>query len=313
MTGIEGAAVAFYSCASAEQQGILATTGYVLPAGLGRTVAPAPPAPPAQKPERSAAVADGSLGNVDVAGVKLGMSLDEVRAVLKSKKLLAYYELTETLGDRTHGSVQPIVNGRFVNVIAAWTPAPSSAGGDGFGWDGESYEVMFTPVPGRERAMAIVHSANYGPANAVREIALENGLVKKYGGFNGSNELPESPTWRIQSSGMVQVGDACNRRGLFGGLSGSGLKNVNRHNLALETTPEEFRFQIDHCGVAIVTEDHSTANVAAPRGDRDIERFTVTAYSPSIGSEGAAVAAQLRTAGDAVNVPRANGQPAPNL
>ena len=313
MTRIEGAAVAFYSCGSAEQQGILVTTGYMVPARTGAMVAPASPVP---KPERSANVAEGSPGNVDVAGVKLGMSLDEVRAVLKSKKLLAYYELTETLdrADPSKGTTQPMVDGRFVNVVAAWTPAPSSPVAEDFGWDGESYEVMFTPLPGGERAMAIVHSAAYAPASAVREIALENALVKKYGGFDGSHDLPESPTWRIQSSGTVLVGDACNRRGLFGGLGGSSLKNVSRQNLALRTTPEEFRFQIDHCGVAIVTEDHSTANAAASREDRDVKRVTVTAYSPSIGSEGAAMAAQLiRTTGDAGNARRTKEQPAPNL
>ena len=51
------------------------------------------------------------------------------------------------------------------------------------------------------------------------ETALDNGLVKKYGGFATANELPDSPTWRFQSGGNVQVGDPCNRRGIFGGLS----------------------------------------------------------------------------------------------
>jgi hypothetical protein len=165
--------------------------------------------------------------------------------------------------------------------------------------------------------MAIVHSAAYSPANAVREMALENALVKKYGGFAGSNDLPDSPTWRIQGSGKVQVGDPCNRRGIFGGLGGLNFGNEPRPNLALKTAPDEFRFQIDRCGVAIVTEDHSTANGGAPREDRIITQFTVTAYSPPIAFEGATTAAQLmQTAGEAVNkadAPRTKRQPAPNL
>ena len=314
MTGIKASAVSLYSCVSAEQQGILVTTGYVLSVGAGRAIAPALQAPsPAVVP----ALPGVSPDKIDVAGVKLGMSLDEVRAVLKSKKLLDYYEATETLGDvdSTKGAVHPR-SGRFVNVIAAWTP-PASPMGDTVGGDGEAYEVMFTPVPGKERVMAIVHSAAYSPANAVREMALDNGLVKKYGGFAGSGDLPASPTWRIQGSGTVQVGDACNRRGLFGGLSGLNVGNATRPNIALRTTPDEFRFQIDRCGVAIVTEDHSTANGAAPPEDRVVTRFTVTAYSPSIGLEGATMAAQLiQAAGDAVNkanVPGTKDQPAPNL
>jgi len=166
--------------------------------------------------------------------------------------------------------------------------------------------------------MAIVHSVGYSPANAVREMALENGLIKKYGGFATPDDLPASPTWRFQRGGNVVVGDSCNRRGIFGGLSGLSAGNATRRqNLALKTTPDEFRFQIDRCGVAIVTEDHSTANGGAPREDRIVTRFTVTAYSPSIGSEGATAATQLiQSAGDTVNkasAARAKDPFAPNL
>jgi hypothetical protein len=202
-----------------------------------------------------------------------------------------------------------------VNVIAAWTPPPRS-GGDSSAEDAESYEVMFTPVPGKERAMAIIHSVSYSPANAVRERALDNGLVKKYGGFNAPDDLPTSPTWRIQSNGTVQVGDPCDRRGIFGGLGGANLGDATRENIALKTASDEFRFQIDHCGVVIVTEDHATTNAAAPAEDRVIARFTVTAYSPSIGFEGSAAAQLIQTGGAASNKPKVQrnpNQPAPNL
>jgi len=48
-----------------------------------------------------------------------------------------------------------------VNVIAAWTPSASGAPGEDFESDGQSFEVMFTPVPGEERAMAIVHTQGF--------------------------------------------------------------------------------------------------------------------------------------------------------
>jgi hypothetical protein len=325
MTGIKGSSVSLYSCDSAERQGVLVTTGYVLKGGAGRVIAPpsqaqiAAPAQiptPAQIPAGVPALADVSPDKVDVAGVKLGMSPDEVRAILKSKKLWNYYESTETLGriDSTKDARQPIADGRFVNVIASWTASPSSSAGDARAEEGESYEVMFTPVPGKERAMAIVHSVGYSPANAVRETALQHGLVKKYGGFVAPDDLPGSPTWRFQSGGNVQVGDPCNRRGIFGGLSGFNVGTASRQNLALKTTLDEFRFQTDRCGIAIVTEDHSTANGAAPREDRTVTRFTVTAYSPSIGLEGATTAAQLlQTGGNKTGVARAKDSLAPNL
>jgi hypothetical protein len=313
MTRIESATVSLYRCDDAEKQGMLVTTGYSSRVGAGGVVAPASQA---HTQVGGPALPD-APDKVDVAGVKLGMSPDEVRAILKSKKLFGYYESTETLGrfDSTKGALQPIANGRFVNVMATWAPAPSV--GDARGEVGESYEVMFTPVPGKERAMAIVHSVGYSPADAVRETALENGLVKKYGGFATPDDVPGSPTWRFQNGGNVQVGDPCNRRGIFGGLSGLNVESATRQNLALKTTPDEFRFQMDRCGIAIVTEDHSTANGGAPREDRIVSRFTVTAYSPSIGFEGATTAAQLiQTAGDAENkasAARGKDQLAPNL
>ena len=328
-TGIKGSSVSLYSCDTAEKEGMLVTAGYVSGAGDAGVASPAPraqipaaaPAPP-QIPASAPALPSTSpdkVDVVDVAGVKLGMSPDEVRAILKSKKLSNYYESTEALGhvDPTQGAPQPRAAGRFVNVIAGWTPPPSSPDGDARGEDGESYEVMFTPVPGKERAMAIVHSVEYSPANAVRETALDNGLVKKYGGFATANDLPNAPTWRFQSGGNVQVGDPCNRRGIFGGLSGLNAGSATRRNLALKTTPDEFRFQIERCGMAIVTEDHSTANGGAPREDRMVMRFTVTAYSPSIGLEGAATAGQLiQSAGVSVtraSAARPKDSPAPNL
>ena len=324
MTGIKNGAVSFYSCATAEQQGMLVTTGYVLsgPAAAKVTPASAAPTPQAQTrleapppPGVSADKVDVPTDQIDVAGVKLGMSPDEVRAVLKSKMLHDYNESAETLSymDSTKGTFQQVPNGRFVNVIAAWT-APPSTTRDNFGVDGESYEIMFTPVPGRERAMGIVHSVGYSLANAIHESTLESGLIKKYGGFAGSNDLPESPTWHFRNGGNVQAGDSCN--GIFGGLGGLNVAKP-RENIALKRAPDDFRSQIDRCGTAVVTEDHHTANGGALREDRLVTRFTVTAYSPSIGFEGAKTAARLiQAAGGTVkksDASRAKEQPAPSL
>jgi hypothetical protein len=242
-----------------------------------------------------------------------------VRAVLKSKHLLDYNESAETLSylDSIKGVMQAIPNGRFVNVIAAWTAPPLSAAADTFAVDGESFEVMFTPVPGKERAMGIVHSVGYSPANAIHEIALESGLVKKFGSFSGSNDLPEAPTWRFQSDGRVQVGDLCNRRGTFGGLGELSAAKTARENLALKGTPEDFRVQVERCGAVLVTEDHYTANGGALRADRLVTRYTVTAYSPSIAFEGANAAAQFIQAASGTGkksaTPHSKDQPPPNL
>ncbi|HEV7614275.1 MAG TPA: hypothetical protein VGO37_20535 [Steroidobacteraceae bacterium] len=310
MTTIKSGAVSFYSCDNAERQGNLVTAGYPLIPGAGAEIPRAGPAP-AQHGQAPINTASPSPDRIDVAGVRLGMTPDQVRTVLKSKNLLDYHESAQSLDDLGSAgrAARSMTDRRFVNVIAAWTaPMPASAG-DRQG--GESYEVMFTPVPGRERVMAIVHSAAYAAANAVSESMVEHALVTKYGGYSGTDGLPASPMWRFQSGGGVLVGDSCNRRAIFGGLSQLNVGAPARQNIALTTTAEEFRYQIDRCGVAIVTEDHSTLNSNASTQDRLITQFTVTAYSPSIGFDGASAAMQLIQAAGKGEASRI--QPAPDL
>ncbi len=275
MTGIKATSVSTYSCDSAEQQGILVTAGFVLPAGSAKASAPPPPsaASPVQAAQPPSAPAAERL---DVAGIKLGMSPDEVRAVLRSKKLLNYFEAADALS----GS-----DGRYVNFVSAWSASGASAADR----QGELYEVMFTPVPGKERAMAVVHSIAYLPSNAIAEAGFDEALIKKYGGYKSVDGMSESPTWRVQSDGSVQVGDSCNRRGLFGGVSEFSPGTAARPNLVLKTALDEFQFQIQQCGVAIATEDHV---VLQGNGPRKITRITVSAYSPSLGLAGATAAAQ---------------------
>jgi hypothetical protein len=289
MTGIKATAVSTYSCASAEQEGILITTGYVLPANAEVSASAPPPSTPAQT------LAATSAERIDVAGIKLGMSPEEVRAVLKSKKLLNYFESADVLSR---------ADARYINTISAWTAPAGTATVDR---QGESYEVMFTPVPGKERAMAIVHSMAYLPTNAIGEASLNDALVKKYGGFKSADGIPESPTWRVQSDGSVQVGDSCNRRGIFGGSSEFVPSGAGKPNLALNTALDEFQFQIQQCGVAIATEDHGVVKAEA---GRLVTRVTVSAYSPVLGLAGATAAAQtLATARSVVT----DGRSAPNL
>jgi hypothetical protein len=345
MTGIKFDAVSLYTCAMAEQKGYLVSTGYLL---IGPAQAHATPPAPVAAPPPPAAVAPGvatpavaaaappaatsppsvapplpvvapppvrmAADKIDVAGVKLGMSPDAVRAVLKSKNLHNYKEWTETLSSLSAAGVsQPIPNGRFVNVIATWTPTAAAAGGEDFEGAGESFEVMFTPVPGGERAMAIVHTEGFSRQDAIHETALDEGLVKKYGGYVSAGALPESVTWRFQSDGSVQVGDACGRRGAFGGLGGLSVANAPRENLALRRTPQELQSQVERCGDATVTADHFTPNGGALPADRLVTRFTVTAFSPALGLEGARKAAQLVQAAGPSSEARSKDGKTPDL
>lgn len=310
MTGIKIDAVSMYACTKAEQKGYLVSTGYVLHLPRQARAEPAPsasptPAPPPQPPPAPISSAPPAVAmaqvparmpadRIDVAGIKLGMSPADVRAVLKSKSLRHYKEWTEGLSaPGARGVAQPIPNGRFVNVIAAWTPPQAAAPDDDFQGAGESFEAMFTPVPGAERVMAIIHSEGFSQADAIHETVLDQGLLKKYGGYIAAGDLPESVTWRFQSDGSVQVGDACGRRGTFGGLGGLSVANTPRENIALRKTPEELRAQLERCGDATVTADHFTPNGGALASDRLVTRFTVTAFSPALALDGAQKASQL--------------------
>ena len=169
------------------------------------------------------------------------MSPDEVKAVLKSKTLRDRNEWSETLSyrDPETGKMQPVANGRFVNVIAASNSAASAADGN-YETDGESFEVMFTPVPGHERAMAIVHTVGYSTSNAVHETALESGLAEKYGGLAAGGSLPQSATWLYRSGGTVTIGDSCGRRDVLGGLGALEVSSA-RENIALKRSASELR------------------------------------------------------------------------
>ncbi len=339
MTGIKSSAVSLYRCDKAEEKGLLVTAGYVVPAHTAAATAatgtasaapaamapvaaaPSPPVAPAAAPPPAAAsaptppiaaaaapISPFSSGRVDISGVKLGMSPDEVRAAIGAKNLRERNEWTETLSYRdAAGKTQSVPNGRFVNVIAA--SGSLSAGEGNYDAAGESFEIMFTPVPGHEQAMAIVHTIGYAPSNAIHEAALESGLVQKYGGTAAGAGLPQAPTWLYQASGTVSVGDGCARRDILGGIGPLHVSSA-RENIALQKSAGELQFEVQHCGIAIVTEDHHLASGGALREDRMVTRYTVTAYSPTLAAEGAARAQELlRAAGQAHRQPTA---PAPD-
>jgi len=346
MTGIKSSAVSLYRCDKAEEKGLLVTMGYVVPVRPAAAAAapstpppaspataaavaslPSPPAPvPASSPPpaapppaapAAAAVSPFSSSMPDVSGVRLGMSLEEVRSVLKAKNLPDRNEWSETLSYRSAGggTPPPVPNGRFVNVIAASSRGAFAADAN-YDAAGESFEVMFTPVPGHEQAMAIVHTVGYAPANAVHETALESGLIEKYGGAGAGAGLPHAASWAYGPTGAVSMGDSCGRRGVLGGLGPLHVSSA-RENIALEKSASELEFEVQHCGMAIVTEDHHLADGGALREDRMVNRYTVTAYSPTLAAQGAARAQEILRAADpshgkAIGVP-ARDSHAPDL
>jgi hypothetical protein len=325
-TALHMSSVSLYACADAQRAGYIDTGGYQLteraaralaaspirpsqgPSGASTTgaapAAPAAPLSPAAPAAPAAAAAlmpapasvptpgaagtasslQGGAGAIEVAGVRLGMTGDEARAALKGRGLLNYCEALGLTGaSATSASDTGHPRARFLRRLQAWS-APDTAG------DGESIEVLFTPIPGHEQAYAIVDTLAYAPARAIRQVALDEMLEKRYGGFSGA--LPPSPTWRLQRDGRVEVGDECELRGLFGGMREIGTVPVEAAAPALDTSVQELESQAQRCGIAIVTEDHVSTSGSASREARRITRVTLTAYSPAIALEGVRASAR---------------------
>jgi hypothetical protein len=90
-----------------------------------------------------------------------------------------------------------------------------------------------------------------------------------------------------------------------------------RENISLKQSADDLQFEVQHCGIAIVTEDHYTPNGGALRDERMVTRYTVTAYSPALAFDGAARAAEILRAaghdrGTAVSAPSRDAR-APDL
>jgi len=70
---------------------------------------------------------------------------------------------------------------------------------------------------------------------------------------------------------------------------------------------------VERCGDATVTADHFTPNGGALPADRLVTRFTVTAFSPALGLEGARKAAHLVQTAGAPAEARPKDSKAPDL
>jgi hypothetical protein len=195
MTGIKDAAVSLYSCSSSEQLGSLVTSGYELrggaAAGATRDVraeaAPRPTAVQAAATTATATVASAlpvaAADKVDVAGLKLGMSPDEVRTILKSKNLRDFRESTGNLGGAPTGKAAASVKAtRFVSAI--------SSSSESSGEDGEAFVVLFTPVPGQERVATIVHTVGSQAVALASVIMQAGGIPGDAGHAGGTRHTP---------------------------------------------------------------------------------------------------------------------------
>jgi hypothetical protein len=120
--------------------------------------------------------------SLDIAGVKLGMTADEVRAVLKARKSrVQEYLATLTYVDSTTQLPRRIPDSMFVNVmVQTIRPARDEPT--------ETLTVFFSPIPGHEQVVAVTRRNQYPRDGEVREVDVQRSLANQFG------ELPtEAP------------------------------------------------------------------------------------------------------------------------
>jgi hypothetical protein len=153
----------------------------------------------------------GSAGSgPDLVGLRIGMTPDEVRAIIKSrgwgppaKPLNDYEEISKTLlfRDLSVGGglvTAPVPNGTFLNGLKA-----GGVRGDG---STDHFNVVFTPVPGHERLISVQwHSGAADNKKPTFEV-VENMMLAKYGRPTYSPPDPNAGwyyLWSYDSNGML--------------------------------------------------------------------------------------------------------------
>jgi hypothetical protein len=271
---------------------------------------------------------DGWVDAIDIGGIKLGMSINDALAALKSRNLIVLKEFRPDLGypDPITKMMVPIPNTQFVSALLAASVAntPFDVQKD---W--EIIWILFTPDPGNEHVVQIHRTVNYAVAHAVRETDLDAGLFEKY--QHPTNIGPyDSLMWALSVGRVLapQMTPTCHLPNLaWDVLAGGEVPQVQTiyskveyivrqpSNPVLVYPPNAWSKM--GCVTAELKESHQSPNSTLPPEQRVITQFDVNALSLSVAADAAKVVAKLTSAAAdaaAKNVEKdAKKQPGPVL
>jgi hypothetical protein len=246
-----------------------------------------------------------SIQDIDVGGLKLGLTVSEVHTILEAKGLPQSKEYKMYLtfrDDGNAGNSARLPNSDFVSEITAGTIIRNA------GEDHEEFNIHFSPNPGEERVVGIVHTVTYSPRNAIRLVDFENTIAQKYAEFRRStdNDLPAARSWMLGLHGLEELPPAspCSVYSSTGGRAMVALP-VDRQpdgnlvlTLALSGTGFASRpWKTARCGpVELEVSGVTVQNQHAPLQARTITHYTVSIFSSSLADEGFAAAAKLTKA-----------------
>lgn len=263
----------------------------------------------------------GAVADVDVAGVKLGMSPEEVRAVLAARKLTGSKEFKHTIAypDPVTHQYQSIQGTEYLYAIVGWIGsfAPTD------NW--QTIDVVFSPQPGHERVVEVSRVVNYSSGDAVALQTLRTQLVGKYGRPWYDNPLGNIRWVYPPGAGGSVVPNTCHVLSWdFSAVIPSTYGTPDHPQLNIPQpggTVFKFAPQLwsreAQCERAQASAFYRSLNGNAPEADRVITQFTVSVLDTDLARDAAAeVAGRIRDAISGVNrgaLDKARRQSAPDL
>jgi hypothetical protein len=241
---------------------------------------------------------------VNVNGIALGMSVNEVATALKERSLPVYFQVEEGLAysDPITGLPVSIPGTGIRSLIVANNGNKRPGGPEGFidppaDWDG--FAAFFTPEPGHERAVLVGRTVGFQKAHAIRRIDLTNSLIEKYGNPSYVSDDRDLMLMRwiyaqapvkyelggkpysicpIDSATIRVAGLASNAREVKQGYAV--VNKVLWYNSNFGR--DELVRNAKNCGSTIVEIRAAGPNSMAPPEERIITEYTVSMFSPDL-------------------------------
>lgn len=261
--------------------------------------------------DSAGSAAIGVISDADILGTKLGMTPEEVRPLIKSRRLQNYLELSQNLAypDPVTRVAVTIPNAHILTFMLAAT------GNRGYGAFGsldaafENFSVAFTPVPGGERAVQITHHVGLTNDNALREDNFYEALIRKYGSPAKAERRNQTALWLFgKHSGPPNY--CITLGGMQARLDGAtkDMKVVEAEaapdalDLLMRSFPTGaldkvtyFAQEASTCGDAILQVRWGDPNPTAPDTDRIVTEYEIDLFGPSIAADGLGKANVLAT------------------
>jgi hypothetical protein len=271
-------------------------------------------------PDSGQAVVSSAMRDVDIVGLKIGMTVAEARAALKARKLSGHDEKTGQLTYVLNGQLQSVPSGAFFSnaLIYSYSTNPLPVT--------EIIWVSFTPEPGKERVAFINREVRFSQKEktVLSEEEFIKSLIKKYGApavrrefSNGLLALAWGASEPRNSDISYCVEDS-SRYAVPVLIPGPVTTKVEiTHNWALNQEPEFSSRRTRECGHTYLYVGLMFVDPSARPGQRLLSSYTARLMSPALALSSYQTVAKLteaaRVAEEQRQLKRAKSEKAPDL